>query len=551
MKRRLAICALAVFAGYVLGTIRTFSRRRPIEAGDDSKPATFERSSGAPRADDPRESALGNALSELLQPSNDLQGLVAFGNAVEQLDSKQFEQILDRLEHDRTQRIDDRPAWLFKQWLKRDRAAAMAWLQPRLDALAQDGPLGFTFTWEARGSIVLAWAETDPQSAFDYAREHPQSGLATQLLWKVMGAWSARGDRARVALALDFPSGNARDTALHDLHQSWATDDPVAAFASAQTLPLGDVRSQVINDVLIEWGKRDAAAAFSQYKALGLDDSALLSKLLASSAAQNPMPALGWLQQLDDSQFGRCAPEVVESWARRDPAAALGWALANGVRISLQSDLITELKHDGFFGRTTTSSTKSVSPLAEAFKSKPAETLAWLHSLPAGGERDRVLELAIPASPDLERALKLFEMLSPDAAARAAGKMGFRFVDAPERAKDWTLSLPAGPVREAALQTLGIFVTGLELPPGPERDAYLSGSVHRSTLNGTAQTPTEKLQIIEKIGNPVLRRDVLNETMEEYVTLKWSSKEAAKALDAANFPEEWKRRWREAMAKLK
>jgi hypothetical protein len=290
--------------------------------------------------------------------------------------------------------------------------------------------------------------------------------------------------------------------------------------------------------VLIAWGRKDVAAAFAQYQALGLNDSALLSKLLAGSAAKNPMQVLGYLQQLDASQFGRCAPQIVESWARSDPAAALAWALANGVRISMQS---------GAF------SGDSVKPLAEAFQIKPQETMAWLNSLPPGTERDRMMELAIGSCSDTDTELQLFEKLPAEAAARAARRMGIRFHRAPERARDWAMSLPSGPIRMAALESVGeVLGVDIELPPGPDRDAFLSGTVHRPVSGDTVQLMTEKFATIEQIGDPVLRRDLFDETMEEYAARRnFSTTETRAAFESAKMPEEWKRRWREVMSKAK
>jgi hypothetical protein len=95
-----------------------------------------------------------------------------------------------------------------------------------------------------------------------------------------------------------------------------------------------------------------------------------------------------------------------------------------------------------------------------------------------------------------------------------------------------------------------------DLPLGPDRDAWLSGGVNGGN---TVRAPAERLASLLEIGNPVLRRDMVDQFMEGYVEAiwwssghtydsRWSEQEAAAraALEQANIPEEWKQRWRTA-----
>ena len=94
-------------------------------------------------ASDPNETALGAALSELLQAKSSLRGMAELAGALDRLERAQSAWPVSS---------DDRIAWIFKWWQKRDPSAASAWAQPRIAALAQEGPLGFTLELVPRRS---------------------------------------------------------------------------------------------------------------------------------------------------------------------------------------------------------------------------------------------------------------------------------------------------------------------------------------------------------------------------------------------------------------
>ena len=91
------------------------------------------------------------------------------------------------------------------------------------------------------------------------------------------------------------------------------------------------------------------------------------------------------------------------------------------------------MENDGTL-RGSTSSSHSVNALGEAFASKPAETLAWLRSLPMGAERNRLMELALPLIGTREQALSVFATLPPEGQARTAGSIAGKFREEPDKA---------------------------------------------------------------------------------------------------------------------
>jgi len=544
MKTRPLIIAAAAVAGITAGVLSRGLRDTASGTHPDAAPHAA-RSAGLATSD-PRETALGAALSELLHAKSTLRGLAELASALEQIDSPRVAILLERLERapgSWPAPADDRIAWIFKWWLKRDAEAAGAWAQPRLAALAQEGPLGFNLERSPRAQLIGAWARANPQAALEFARSHPHTGAASLLLKEMLAAWPRERPQEPLALLLDFPASHARDVALREYYKGWAGRDPATALASAQSLPAGSVREKSTGDVLLRWADKDPAAAFGQYRALAVSDSVLLSKLLEKRAAKNPSEAIEWLQQLDPAQIARCAPKIVNAWAGRDAPAALAWALENGVRLSASSEnVVFEITHDGFQRSSSMGSGGGTSALATALEKQPEATLEWLRSLPAGAERDRVAELAASATKNREQALALFAMLPAEAQARVAGAVARRFGDDQTGAREWAATLPAGPTRMQAWKGIGALDgTGAEPPPGADRDAFLIGSLDRS---GIVPPPSEKLAIVLRIGDPVQRRHAFDNVIGRYMGFENFAKETRAALDTVLVPEEWKQPWR-------
>lgn len=530
--------ALGVLIGGISGRIER--DKAPATGSGAQSSAIASLAGGRPaNAFSARETALGDALS-VLRGGHSLADLARLGVALDLLDPGQIPSLLDRLEVDESRSFDDRLAWLFSWWLQRDSVAAGAWIKPRLAAAAQDGPSSHFFTSSSRGRLLLAWAKADPQAAIGYARQHPRTGLAEELLRTAIMEWPDKSPGARLTILLDFPDTKARTAALDHLLGRWPRAELTAGLAAARTLPPGTTRDRLTATVLGRWAEDDSAAAFARYQALGLEDPRLLLKILDRTASRDPAQAVAWLEQLDAAQVARCGPTIVETWAESDPAAALAWALKNGVSLAMRFHPESRVIHSGL-GRTTSGSFGSVNPLGAAMKKQPDATLAWIRTLPEGPERARFLEMATRQVADVDRALQLFAELPPDSAARVSSQSYQWFAADPEKGRQWAASLPPGPIRENAWRGLGMLPANVDLPPGSDRDAMLAGRVYRF---GVTPTPEDRLATVREIGNPVLRRDMLDGVMEEESRRSpEQSKAAQEALAKSDFPEDWKRRW--------
>ncbi len=510
MKRFLLLTIGAALAGFVAGSFFIHARNSVAPAkilalGDGHAADTRRESTAGGRSP---EDVLGSALSALFG-QNDLRGLAELGATLGELDSAQIATLLDRLSKESSRQMQDRCAWLFSWWSKRDPKAAAAWFRPQLDAATQDGP-PYAMMMTARAQKIAAWAKTDRLAALEYARQHLHKGIAIELLRAAMDGWADENAEQHLAVLLAFPEGKARTAGLEMFLRNWA--------------------------------KRDAARAITQYRALGLADSSLLSSLLRTAAESNPVQALEMLAQFDDAQIARSAPALVQQWAGSDPAASLGWALAHGVSVNRRYEETGRVEHNSF-RRESWNGFQYFDPFNTALAKQPAATLAWVRSLPGAADRDRLLELVATSAKDFEQTLGLFSELPAEAAIRVANRIGASFQNEPERVQKWAASLPAGPAREEAWQGIGaVTKEELPLPPGPDRDAMLSGMI-RTFQNEKATE--QALALALKIGDAQLRRDVIDEAMDEAVNLHPDKAEEARAvLEKTTIPDEWKRRWR-------
>jgi hypothetical protein len=518
--RGLLIFAVATLAGFGLGFIVPGRQSTKSPGQPDASPYQPSAVGVASAPVDP----LGTAL-EALSARDDLAAIARLGDAITPLNSEQLRALLDRVERSPDRDVRDGLTWLFSYLLKRDPSAAAEWIRPRLIAAAQDGPPGHGFDSSVRGRVILAWVKADQKAALAFAKEHPRTGLAGRLLSEAIKNWPEKDPAVRLAIIREFPAGKSRDDALRELLSDWADKDPKGALAQAEAITDDAERDHAFKSVLSSWGYRDPAAAFEKYLALGITDTRLLWELMNKGANKDPQMAIGWLASLRPGDFMRHAPIVAQAWAKRDPAAALNWALENNVPLTGQWTIWQSIHHNGL-SRSTTSQYPSVSPLFAALSTKPDETMAWIRSLPPGQERERMLELAASSAKTPEQSIAIFKELSPQAAARTAASVVFSFNTDVDGARSWIESLP----------------------PGPERDAMLSG---RAFGMGVRSSPISQLEIIAKIDDPTLKRDLFDQSMQSSADFESSDwlKQSLEWMETANVPEEWKQEYRKNYAK--
>ena len=224
----------------------------------------------------------------------------------------------------------------------------------------------------------------------------------------------------------------------------YAEHDPAGAARWALAAPEGDNFSPRWQATLAvqSWAARDASAASAWVRSLGdpglMRDLAAL--LLAELAKTDPISALqAYGPQLWDKGQGFYAmTEPLANWAKRDPAAALAWLVAQPIRsgsdhqrswwirqITAPDQAPAMMKaiaaHPGFPGQG-----KSLDAVLTVWAgAQPTEALAWVQALP-----------------DIQRRIKLL------------GQLSFANNKSPASSLSFALALPTGGNREHHLGEL-------------------------------------------------------------------------------------------------
>jgi hypothetical protein len=289
----------------------------------------------------------------------------------------------------------------------------------------------------------------------------------------VVEVWAAREPDAALAYCLNQPY-SVRCRLVASVFAERARSNPEAAFQALSSVPLGELHDKAAEALFTTWSA--TAPADAALKARSIKDAALRERVLDSFAgewaANDPTAAFTWAAELDRPEDQSTAMNsAVREFSRRHPTEALQWADQQMRGNSpLPPDAVAAL-------------------LAEVGFAAPKEAFRWGVTLP---DEPRILEAfaavtsyyaedhsrgllndfrqlnlteqeqtAGPVMFALGAALSTvpYDLLSsfphPEAQSQAvnAHVEGLMFRDA-EAAHAWVETLPEGPVRAAALDTL-------------------------------------------------------------------------------------------------
>lgn len=430
---------------------------------------------------------------------------------------------------------------LFTDWTRRDAKAASDWIRPRLDRIAGSQSFGITADFDS--NLVNAWIGQAPETALDYVREHPGTPLADIMLSGAVQALRNKPGAEKLALLLTFPEGNGRDRAMNSLFFSWIQEDRSAAFAGALSLPPGTQRDITVGQVLASWAQKNAAEAFAHFERSNITDPTIPLLLVSNGARQDPAATVRWLEKQSPDAVAKWGSILVSGWAEKDPVAAFNWALAHKVSLT-DWPISSSTERMELFSKWKQPyvDLNADPPFASAIREKTSETLAWLKSVPAGPERDRLIETALYSAANRPEVRDLVLELPTESAARGASICVLVLTDDPPARETFAANIPPGPVREAAWRAVGIRSTEpIDLPLGPDRDAMLQGMV---TMN--YHKPERAWNLLQQINDPQRQLEAWDD-----VALILSSPSIPGYGDhlqtwcnLPGMPEEWKRPWK-------
>ena len=427
---------------------------------------------------------------------------------------------------------------LVDRWFELDFEAAQSWM----------------LAHPKESMSIMAWATANPEEALRHALAMQGERRATSLLQAAMSQLAGEDPAAQAARLRTLPSGKLRAEAFEDILAAWAKKDPVAAYASLAEIPPGIARDVARDDVLHKWAERDPAGALAEVNVLlptlkaGVLGNKLITDLADLIGKKNPHLVLEWLGTLP-VEF-RTAPAIAAArgWAAKEPAAALDWCVENGVDVARGHRFGFGGWHAGVLG--------------EALAAQPAATIEWLESLPAGPDRDRLLENALVDSlwrvpkeqlfgEGTAFAMRLFEQLAEDSQARTATALGRKRAEQGDLIDltAWAQNFPPGSARANAVAgAMGAayvrdasrvepLLASMASPP--DRDAALRGLAEAMSNAAPVDAAVRALAITD----PATRRETLGSIVTGWVE---RDPETARTWlrDSATIPEAWKQAWR-------
>jgi hypothetical protein len=274
-----------------------------------------------------------------------------------------------------------------------------------------------------------------------------------------------------------------------------------------------------------------------------------VSSILKEIAGKDPRMALDWLSGLPGEFRTSPATGISREWAKKEPLAAIQWCLENGV----------DPARADWHGL----SSWDPSPLGGAMEKAPTEIFEWLSALPAGNDRDRLLETAFMESmwhtpgkqlfgENAAMAWEFYNALPEDSQIARASLFGQKRVEY-DRTGDpsaWIQDFPSGAIRQNAIDgAMGALYQRnaasaekflAAMAPGPDYDAAL-GSM---SMLMSRKEPAAAAERAMQISNEVLRQETL-----QAIVVPWLQREAEnsqKWLQSAAVPDAWKTAWKQS-----
>jgi hypothetical protein len=162
--------------------------------------------------------------------------------------------------------------------------------------------------------------------------------------------------------------------------------------------------------------------------------------------------------------------------------------------------------------------------------------------VPAGPEKDKMIEMAIRYAGNQPEVPALFSELPPGSSVEAARFCVYRIGRDTEAQVSCAASIPAGPAREAAWHAVGTQSSEpVPLPPGPERDAMLQGMAGVNCFK-----PERAWELLKQIDDPQRRLQAWDDIALSlsYPSDSFSPSHLQTWLNLPDLPEEWKQPWK-------
>ena len=380
--------------------IREQSARGSALQGDNEEISQRGNRSGS--TEKSRDSREDEEQSRGQEHENPVEQLVRDIENGQGIDAARVDSVIDQLPQGRKRReLIGRIAW---HWGRKNPKAALAWAE----TLPASEKISVT------GSIIHAWARSDPGGAASHVAQMPKSQRSLDWVDETTHIWAEQDQSAALNWAMSQTDVAIRRRALRGAVGSWANSDVMAAGDFSLGLKSTPERHAVLETVARRW------------------------------ARQSVEESLEWAMSLDGANRDRATMAVFEEIAMHDPR------LAAATFGEISSSLASGESRDGIHSNIARE-------LADRLAlSDPTEAAAWVLELP---EADHVRRHAI------ERVAERWASSSPEKAAEwvlglsegdhvqrhAVERVTERWLRTDSMAaSEWISNMPEGEARDAA-----------------------------------------------------------------------------------------------------
>lgn len=352
------------------------------------------------------------------------------------------------------------------QWLRKDPQAAMA-AAATLKGKQAD---------QARMMIVSELARRDPQAAWEYASGLPsppddRSWLDPRM--QVIQEWAQADPAKALSAALTIKETESRNQAIATAVNSWASSDFPGALDYAISIPDGGTRGRILQSLA---SNRNADRprmfeALMEHAPAGESFQQAMSGLLGQWAQENPREAAAAVMQLPPGRsFAHVASSVANEWVSSgaDKTEIFNWL--RGLPEGNARDNTLNTLFSAWAKGDPTGALRALSSLKPEEKSNalqgiasgwsrtaPADTAAWVASLPSSPEKNSAMHETINAwarSSPGEAAAFVSRLPEEERTKAMEGMMQAWASRDTASAADWLQRQPAGRSKDAGLRTL-------------------------------------------------------------------------------------------------
>jgi hypothetical protein len=283
-----------------------------------------------------------------------------------------------------------------------------------------------------REAVLKRWSELAPREAFVYIAALPESRIKLEAIRFAANKLASENCEEAGKAVEQLSASRSSNEAVDVVAGIWAKKNLHGALEWARALPAGFARESALNSIRFIWVHSDPVSASEHIGELPPGDTknALLTNIAGEWAALDPPAALRWAKSLSDGPERHLAlVNIAESWADADPAAAAGFALQLSTRLrqsaaaAVISRWATQNPEAAMEWALTTGDdaiqTRALSEVLNLWASVDAvKARQWVENLPAGRLRESAIQSYVQAVITWEpsQAVRLASTLKDDSA---------------------------------------------------------------------------------------------------------------------------------------